>query len=206
MLSWSTGSSNASIVNTAFTTNVTPPVSLLLLFALMTSSCWVIPNLCYFTLNPSYKQNGKISDGGPVHFHIGISIKHDCLACTIALSQMVFIDCIILQFWLDDAYPIGTPFKPGAYLSKASSPTPPEDHSAMNKTPYREPVGFLMYYTLPLEPTLTSCLQSINYVVSSTVMAAHTERLQNMLYATLKELALFVLSLVANRSFASLVL
>jgi hypothetical protein len=87
----------------------------------------------------------QISDGGPTHFHIGIAIEHNCDTCTIALSQPALIDHIITQFGLADAYPIGTPFEPGAYLSKGSSPASEEECSNM---PYRKLVGSLMYLAI----------------------------------------------------------
>ena len=103
----------------------------------------------------------QISDGGPAHFHIGITIERDCSAHTIALSQTVFIDCIISQFHLDNAHPIGTPFEPGMYLSKASSPTSPEDRSAMAKTPYHELVGSLMYIAIGTHPNIVFAVNQL---------------------------------------------
>ncbi|KAF8551007.1 hypothetical protein OG21DRAFT_1378572, partial [Imleria badia] len=55
---------------------------------------------------------------------------------------------LITQFGLADAYPIGTPFEPGAYLSKGSSPASEEECSNMSKMPYHELVGSLMYLAI----------------------------------------------------------
>ena len=96
----------------------------------------------------------QISDGGPAHFHIGITIERDRAARTIALSQTALIDCIVSQFSLADAHPIATPLESKCYLSKATSPLSDNDRAVMSKTPYRELVGSLMYLAIGTRPDI----------------------------------------------------
>ena len=91
---------------------------------------------------------------GPVQWLLGIKITRNRAARTISLSQTSFIDAILSRFSMTDAKPYGSPMIPGAIYSKANSPSNPEEATHMQRTPYRQAIGSLMYAAIATRPDI----------------------------------------------------
>lgn len=57
-----------------------------------------------------------------IHWLLGMEIKRDREACTIALSQKSYIESMVKQFNLEDVKPSAIPMDPNARLSVNQSP------------------------------------------------------------------------------------
>ena len=95
-----------------------------------------------------------LTDLGPVHWLLGIKVTRNRATCTISLSQTSFIDTILSQFSMMDAKPYGSPMIPGAIYSKSNSPSSPEEAAHMQRTPYRQAIGSLMYAAVATRPDI----------------------------------------------------
>jgi hypothetical protein len=60
----------------------------------------------------------KMTDLGPVHWHVGLNIVRDWMVATISLLQHAYISSILAYFGLEDAKPLSTLMDPAANLSK----------------------------------------------------------------------------------------
>jgi hypothetical protein len=95
-----------------------------------------------------------LTDLGPVHWLLGIKITRNRAARTISLSQSSFIDTILSRFSMADAKPYGSPMIPGIIYSKNDSPSSPEEATRMQRTPYRQAIGSLMYAAVATRPDI----------------------------------------------------
>ena len=64
---------------------------------------------------------------------------------TMSLLQASYIDSILTHFALTDEKPYSNPMVPGLIYSVKHSPSNPEQVMCMQKTPYWEVIGSLMY-------------------------------------------------------------
>ena len=67
----------------------------------------------------------EISDLGPAKLARNIAINHDLLNHTISISQTVFINCIIKQFYQTDAHPCNTFMVASLQLHHSDKSIPP---------------------------------------------------------------------------------
>ena len=103
-----------------------------------------------------------LTDLGPVHWLLGIKVTRNRDARTISLSQTSYIDAILKRFSLSDAKPVATPIVPGAYYTKADAPSDATASAHMNKIPYREAVGSLMYASIATRPDITYAISTLS--------------------------------------------
>jgi hypothetical protein len=87
----------------------------------------------------------KMTDLGPIHWHVGLNVVHNWLVATISLSQHSYISSILSRFGLEDAKPLSTPMDPAANLSKDQLLKTPAESADMANVPYCKAVGALMY-------------------------------------------------------------
>jgi len=104
----------------------------------------------------------SLTDLGPIHWLLGIKITRNRSARTISLSQTSYIDSIISRFKLNDAKPYGTPMVPGAVYSSKDSPSDATEAAKMQKTPYREAVGSLMYAAVATRPDISHAVSALS--------------------------------------------
>ena len=95
-----------------------------------------------------------LTDLGPVHWLLGIKITRDRAAHTISLSQSSFIDTILSRFSMTEAKPYGSPMIPGAIYGKKDSPSSPDEATRMQRTPYQQAIGSLMYAAVATRPDI----------------------------------------------------
>ena len=104
----------------------------------------------------------SITDLGPIHWLLGIKVTRDQNARTISLSQQSYIDTIIRRFNLQDAKAIPTPIVPGISYSTQDGPTNETEAARMDKTPYREAIGSLMYAAVATRPDISFAVSMLS--------------------------------------------
>jgi hypothetical protein len=89
-----------------------------------------------------------LTDLGPVSWLLGLKVTHDHKNRTICLSQTAYINTMLDRFALTDAKPLRSPMVPGIVHSKDDSPSSPQEAACMEKAPYQEAIGSLMYTSI----------------------------------------------------------
>ena len=64
-----------------------------------------------------------ITDGGDLHFVLGIRVTRNPINQTITLDQTTYIRDVIRRFRMADSHPVSTPLNPKGQLSSNQSPT-----------------------------------------------------------------------------------
>jgi hypothetical protein len=103
-----------------------------------------------------------LTDLGPLHWLLGIKVTCNRAAHTISLSQSSYIDTILARFSFSDAKPFGSPMIPGAVYSKKDAPSSPEEASRMERTPYRQAIGSLMYAAIATRPDISFAVSALS--------------------------------------------
>ena len=103
-----------------------------------------------------------LTDLGPIHWFLGIKITRNRSARTISLSQTSYIDSILTRFGLSDAKPYGTPMVPAVTYSRNDCPSDATEAARMQKTPYREAIGSLMYASVATRPDITHAVSALS--------------------------------------------
>ena len=104
----------------------------------------------------------EMTDLGELAWILGIRVKHDRISRTITLSQAAYIDSIVKRFNLSSASPLRTPIDPNAQLSKDQCPSTPQQIDDMQKVPYREAIGSLMYAAIGTRPDITYAVTALS--------------------------------------------
>ncbi|THH08108.1 hypothetical protein EW145_g2931 [Phellinidium pouzarii] len=77
------------------------------------------------------KKHVDITDLGPAHWLLGLEIKHNRDAKTIALSQTAYINSILRRFNLQDIKPVSTPMEVNMQLHSSQVPQTAEETAEM---------------------------------------------------------------------------
>ena len=86
---------------------------------------------------------------------MGFHITEDRASQRIKINHSLYIETILRRFNLSDCNPVSTPMEPGLHLSKRDSPTDPDEIQEMQRVPYRELVGSLLWTSLICHPEIT---------------------------------------------------
>jgi hypothetical protein len=108
-----------------------------------------------------------LTDLGPVHWLLGIKVRHDRAAHTLSLLQGAYIDAILSRFALSKAKAYGTPMTPGTIYSKKDSPSSPNEVTRMKNTPYREAIGSLMYAAVTTRPDIAFVVSTLSQFLNN---------------------------------------
>ena len=137
-----------------FTTQAGPE---LLVLAVHVDDCILTGSLARLINEYKGELNKKytLTDLGPVHWLLGIKVTQNREEHTISLSQLAYINTILMHFLLTDAKPVNTPMIPGATYSKKNCPCSPQEAACMSKVPYCEAIGSLMYASIATWPDIT---------------------------------------------------
>ena len=100
------------------------------------------------------KNKYSLTDLGAANWLLGIKITRNLKACTISLSQLSYIDSILMHFNFTDLKPLATPMDPSIQLSKDQSPQTVEEIADMSKVPYQEVIGPLNYCAVATCPDI----------------------------------------------------
>ena len=108
-----------------------------------------------------------LTDLGPVHWLLGIKITRDRAAHTISLFQSSFIDTILSCFSMTEAKPYSSPMVPGAIYGKKDSPSSPDEATRMQRTPYRQVIGSLMYAAVATRPDIAFAVSILSHFLNN---------------------------------------
>jgi hypothetical protein len=97
-------------------------------------------------------QHFDISDMGELSWFLGFEIKRDHARRTISLDQKSYIQAMIEKFNLSNAKPTHLPALPGEILSRAQSPSNPEEQDQMKDVPYAQAIGHVLWPVMILRP------------------------------------------------------
>ena len=109
----------------------------------------------------------SMKDLGDAVWVLGMKIERDRAARTLLLSQQSYIDKMLHQFGLVDAAPQETPEDSSVRLSKSDEAVSEEESKLMERIPYMELVGSLLYAS-------TSVRLDISHVVG--VLSRYMQR------------------------------
>ena len=104
----------------------------------------------------------EMLDLGELAWILGIRVTRDRILKTISLSQTSYIDSIVRRFNLASASPLRTPLDPSTQLSKDQSPSTTSHWEDMQKVPYREAIGSLMYVAIGTRPDITYAVTALS--------------------------------------------
>jgi hypothetical protein len=113
----------------------------------------------------------EISDLGEINWILGIAVKRDRAARTIALSQKSYITTIISRYGFENVKPVAMPMDPSMNLSTSQSPKTAQEFAEMKNKPYREAVGSLMYASLGTRPDITYAVSILSKFAASPGLA-----------------------------------
>ena len=97
----------------------------------------------------------QITDGGELHWVLGIKVERDRDNRMLSLSQKQYLETIIARYGSTNMKPSTTPMEPGAYLTSVQSPKTAEEFATMRDKPYREAIGSLQYASGGTRPDIT---------------------------------------------------
>jgi hypothetical protein len=75
---------------------------------------------------------------------------------------MTYINTMLKRFTLTDAKPYRSPMVPGIVYSKDDSPSSPQEAARMEKVPYREAIGSLMYASVATRPDIPFAVTALS--------------------------------------------
>jgi hypothetical protein len=96
----------------------------------------------------------QLTDLGPITWLLGLAITRDCAACTLSLSQHVYIDTLLCRFNMEDCKSLAQPLNPHVQLSVDQCLTTTEEKAAMKAVPYQKAVGALNWVTVGTRPDI----------------------------------------------------
>ena len=95
-----------------------------------------------------------MKDLGEIHWLLNLKIDRDKISGTINISQEAYIDNIFARFNLQDAKSYSSPLVPNVKLSKDQCPVTDEEKKTMEKVPYRQAIGSLMWAVVATRPDI----------------------------------------------------
>ena len=104
----------------------------------------------------------EMTDLGKLAWILGIHVKRDWISRTITLLQTAYINSVVKQFNLETASPLRTPIDPNAQLLRDQCPSTPQQIEDMQKVPYREAIGSLMYAAIGTRPDITYAVTTLS--------------------------------------------
>src|SRR3979490_1681703 len=96
----------------------------------------------------------KMKDLGEIHWLLNLKIECNRTAGTICFSQEAYIDKILANFNLTDAKTHVTPLYQNIKVTKDQCPTTDEEKRAMERVPYRQAIGSLMWAAVATRPDI----------------------------------------------------
>ncbi|KZV80781.1 hypothetical protein EXIGLDRAFT_569675, partial [Exidia glandulosa HHB12029] len=107
------------------------------------------------------RKHVEITDLGELHWLLGIEVRRDRDAKTLALSQKSYIESILRRYNLEDVKPVSIPMDPNTRLSSADAPSSASEYALMRDKPYAEAVGSLMYAMLGTRPDISYAVTTL---------------------------------------------
>lgn len=106
-------------------------------------------------LKGKLSQKFDMKDLGEARYLLGMNITRDRKSGKIWLNQTTYIQRILQKFGMSECKPVSTPFDPSNKLNDKMEPRSSEKSHKMNKIPYREAIGSLLYAGQGTRPDIT---------------------------------------------------
>jgi len=106
-------------------------------------------------LKGKLSQKFDMKDLGEARYLLGMNITRDRKSGKIWLNQTTYIQRILQKFGMSECKSVSTPFNPSNKLSDKMEPRSSEKSHEMNKIPYREAIGSLLYAGQGTRPDIT---------------------------------------------------
>ncbi|PSS32217.1 hypothetical protein PHLCEN_2v2016 [Hermanssonia centrifuga] len=103
----------------------------------------------------------ELSEGGQIHYLLGMHITRDREKRTISFSQSAYINRILTRYRFDEIRTVTTPMDPNVALSKEQCATSERQQEEMKNKPYREALGALMYASVGTRPDITYTVSTL---------------------------------------------
>src|SRR6266853_2889749 len=103
-----------------------------------------------------------LTDLGLVSWLLGLKVTRNCKNRTILLSQTTYINTMLDRFDLSAAKPYRFPMVPRIIYSKNDSPSSPQEAVCMEKMPYHEAIGSLMYASIATRPDISFAVAALS--------------------------------------------
>ena len=116
----------------------------------------------YCTLKTGLSKRIPVKDLGMAQKCLGINVKIDRNQGTIELNQTDYIDSILQRFNMGECKGASTPMEPGSVLNASTYSIKSEETERLQKIPYQNAVGALLYLVQATRPDLTYAVSSVS--------------------------------------------
>jgi len=107
----------------------------------------------------------QLSDLGPVHHFLGVSVDRDIEARILSLNQLKYIHQLLRRFGMSESRPVYTPLATGTQLVQAKDDSELLDDK--DKSMYQEMVGSLLYLSCWTRGDLAATVSQLSRYMSS---------------------------------------
>jgi len=102
----------------------------------------------------SLKSHFKVTDLGPISNVLGIDVERNEVTGSIKLSQKKYIEELLSRFNMQDSKAVTTPIESNTKISKQLGPKNNEERIEIQKKPYKELIGGLVYLANATRPDI----------------------------------------------------
>jgi Reverse transcriptase (RNA-dependent DNA polymerase)/gag-polypeptide of LTR copia-type/Integrase core domain/GAG-pre-integrase domain len=141
-------------------------------------ACKILEHILW--LKRELSKEFDMKDLGEMKYILGIELERDWDKSVFRLSQASYIRRMITKFNLEDANGVSTPQEFGKKLSPEDCPTTEEEKRYMDKVPYREAVGSLLYAANCTRPDIATSVSNVSRYLSNPGRA-HWEAVKRIL-------------------------
>ena len=119
----------------------------------------------------------EITDHRPIKWFLGLKIKRDCDARTLAINQHAYIKNMVEKFRLTGAKPVSTPIDPGSQFSIHQCPSSLSQTAKMRGVPYSKAIGSALWLVVVSCPDAAFAIGVLSQFIQN-LRLAHWEGLK----------------------------
>jgi hypothetical protein len=109
----------------------------------------------------------KMKDMGVLEYVLGVRVDQQPDKNIIQLSQKTYILDMLVKYGVEDCKAVDTPMSSNVRLTKAMAPTTPQGRLDMEKYPYREAVGSLLWVANGTRPDVAFAVSQVAKFMSN---------------------------------------
>ncbi len=129
-----------------------------------------------------FNKKYKMKNIGKPELIVGLNVTRDFKAGTIKLSQHKYVNELLKRFRMEDAKVASTSAEYSLKLTKEMCPTTDAEKKKMEKYPYRELIGCLMYLSVGTRPDISYAVSELSKYLSNPGMTHWTAALHVLRY------------------------
>lgn len=114
------------------------------------------------SLKSKMKTMFKMVDLGQINNILGINVQRDAATGKMHLSQEKYVKDLLNRFDMDQAKTVSTPIESNIKITKEMSPTTEDEKCEMEKRPYRELIGSLIYLANATRPDIAYAASTLS--------------------------------------------